>query len=167
VLAGIAVLAGVAQLATACSTGGSHASPGASRAHGGVQQMAAFASCMRSHGETNFYFANPQSTPNPSSTGPVLAFMGYTVPGINPHTAPFPAAMKACKHLLPGGGPQPVSQKQLSNDLKFAACMRSHGYPGYPDPDVQNGQLIEKPLPTSIDTSSPRFQSAQQACGGS
>jgi hypothetical protein len=160
------VLAGAALLAVACSSGGSPASgSAASPAQGNVQKMAVFASCMRSHGEKNFYFANPQGTPSPSATGAALAFRGYIVLGINPHAAPFPAALKACKHLLPGGGPQPVSQKQLSIDLKFAACMRSHGYPAYPDPDVQNGQLIQQPLPASIDTSSPRFQAAAKSCG--
>jgi hypothetical protein len=46
------------------------------------------------------------------------------------------------------------------------ACMHAHGFPGYPEPDVRNGQLIQQPLPASIDTSSPEFQAAEKGCGG-
>ena len=72
--------------------------------------------------------------------------------------------MRACKHLLPGGGPLPVTRQQINNAVKSAACMRAHGFPDYPDPVVQNGGVEEKPLPSSIDTSSAQFQQAQQAC---
>jgi hypothetical protein len=60
-----------------------------------------------------------------------------------------------------------VTQQQIDQLLRFAACMRSRGYPGYPDPVVApNGKGIdEKPLPASIDTSSPQFVAAQKACG--
>lgn len=59
-----------------------------------------------------------------------------------------------------------MTKQQLDQDLKFAACMQAHGFPSYPEPDVQNGQLIQKPLPSSIDTSSPQFEAALKACGG-
>jgi len=57
-----------------------------------------------------------------------------------------------------------VSEAQLRSLIQAAACMRAHGYPDWPDPDVQNGRLIEQPPPPSIDTTSPQFQSAQQTC---
>jgi len=72
--------------------------------------------------------------------------------------------MKACRHLLPFGIPKPMTQQQKDQELEFAACMRSHGYPGYPDPEFQNGGIIERPLPSSIDTASPQFVSAQKTC---
>jgi hypothetical protein len=155
-------LAVAALLATAC--GGSHparsaASPGA----GNVQQLDVFAACMRGHGVLNFYFTNSR----PSSTSPALSVMGHYVTGVNPQTATFVAAMKACKHLLPGGGPPPITQKQIDSMVKFAACMRSHGYPDYPDPIVQNGGVEESPLPSSIDTSSAQFLAAEKTCGNS
>ncbi len=50
--------------------------------------------------------------------------------------------------------------------LSQAACMRAHGYPGYPDPSVQAGGIMRPPLPASIDTSSPRFQAAEKGCQG-
>jgi hypothetical protein len=158
------VLAGTVLLAAACSGGGSHPSGRATPGPGSVQQMDLFAQCMRSHGESNFYFANPQSTPNPSAT--VLSIVGQRVVGIDPKTAQFAAAMRSCKHLLPGGGGQPISQKQLNSLVKEAECMRAHGFPDYPDPErAPNGGVEEQPLPSSIDTSSPQFQAAQKTCG--
>jgi hypothetical protein len=163
-LAALAAGLAAALLAAACSGGGSHPSGSPTPGRGGVQQMDLFAQCMRSHGEPNFYFTNPQSTPNSSAT--VLTFMGYQVIGIDPQTAQFASAMKSCKHLLPGGGPRPVSQQQLNSMVKSAACMRAHGFPDYPDPQRgANGGVEELPLPSDIDTSSPQFLAAQKACG--
>jgi hypothetical protein len=158
--AGLAALALTALLATACS--GAHpAGSGASPAPGNVQQLDVFAACMRGHGVLNFYLSN---SPQTSNTGNELSIMGHYVPGVNPQTAQFGAAMKACKHLLPGGGPSQMTRQQINQLVKFAACMRSHGFPAYPDPVVQNGRVAEKPLPSSLDTSSAQFQQAEQTC---
>jgi hypothetical protein len=160
----IAVAAATALLAAACSGGGSHPPGPATPGPDSVQQMDLFARCMRSHGEPDFYLTSRQFSSNPSAT--VLSIMGYQVSGIDPQTAQFASAMKSCKHLLPGGGGQPMSQKQLNGLVKSAECMRTHGFPDYPDPQrAANGGVEELPLPASIDTSSPQFQAAQKACG--
>jgi hypothetical protein len=157
-------LAAVALLAAACGGGSPGSRPGGP---GLAQQLAEFARCMRGHGEPNFYYANPQSNSSPSTTGPPLGFFGYIVPGIDPNVPPFPAAMNACEHLLPGGGAAPVSQQQQLKDLlKFTACMRAHGFPDFPDPEVQSGGPVIRSLPAGINTSSPQFQAAQKACHG-
>lgn len=158
--AGLAVLPLIALLAVACS-GSPSAAPSASLGPGNVQQLDVFAACMRSHGVLNFYFS---SSPGTSNSNTVLSIMGHYVTGVNPQTSQFGAAMKACKHLLPGGGPHQMTQQQINNAVKFAACMRAHGFPDYPDPVVQNGGVEEKPLPSSIDTNSAQFQQAQQTC---
>lgn len=156
-----AALAGVVLLAVACS-GGSHPA-GSAPAQDITQQLDKFAQCMRSRGVSNFYYSNPNSTPGPSAT--VLSIMGFRVIGVDPRTAQFAWAMKSCKHLLPGGGPRPVTQKQLDSMVKYSACMRAHGFPGYPDPERgPNGGVEEQPLPSSIDTSSPQFLAAEKAC---
>ena len=126
-----------------------------------MQQLDVFAACMRGHGVLNFYFS---SSPGTSNSNTVLSIMGHYVTGVNPRTSQFGVAMKSCKHLLPGGGPSPITQKQIDSLVKFAACMRAHGYPDYPDPVVQNGGVDEQPLPSDIDTSSAQFQAAQQTC---
>jgi hypothetical protein len=159
--AGLAVLPLIALLAAACS-GSPSAAPSASPGPGNVQQLDVFAACMRGHGVLNFFFSNSQQARNSSTA---LSIMGHFVTGVNPQTSQFSTAMKACKHLLPGGGPRPMTRQQIDNLVKFAACMRSHGYPDYPDPIVRNGGVDEQPLPSSIDTNSAQFQAAQQTCG--
>jgi hypothetical protein len=161
-LAGIALLT-VGLLAAACS--GSH-SPAASPSAGRVQQLDTYAQCMRSHGEPDFYFTSKQNLPSSSSSQTVLSILGEAVVGVDPSTPQFQSAMSACKHLLPGGGPPPVTLKQKEQMLQAAACMRSHGFPDYPDPIFPStGGIGEQPLPASIDTSSPQFQAAQTTCG--
>jgi hypothetical protein len=158
-----AALALTALLATACSgahPAGSTASPGP----GNVQQLDVFAACMRGHGVLNFYFSN---APSAADSSTAISIMGHYVTGVNPQTAQFGTAMKACKHLLPGGGPGQMTRQQINNLVKFAACMRSHGFPDYPDPVIQNGGVEEKPLPSSIDTSSARFLAAEKTCNTS
>ncbi len=155
-------LALTALLAAACSgahPAGSTASPGP----GNVQQLDVFAACMRGHGVLNFYFSN---APSAADSSTAISIMGHYVTGVNPQTAQFGTAMKACKHLLPGGGPGQMTRQQINNLVKFAACMRAHGFPDYPDPIVQNGRVGEQPLPSSIDTSSAQFEAAQQKCNG-
>jgi hypothetical protein len=158
--AAVAILAGTALLAAACGgshTAGSTAGPGQRN----VQKAAVFAQCMRAHGEPNFYISGAGSSP--SSTGQVR-ILGYTVTGADPSSAQFAAAMTACRHLLPAAATGPVAQQHLKGELKFAACMRAHGYSAYPDPKMQNGGEWQA-LPAGIDTSSPQFQAAEKACG--
>ena len=131
-----------------------------------MQQLDVFAACMRGHGVLNFYFSGSRS-PGTSNSSTVLSIMGHYVTGVNPQTSQFSVAMKACKHLLPGGGPHQMTRQQIDQMVKFAACMRAHGYPDYPDPIVANGGIDEQPLPSSIDTSSAQFQAAQQTCSNS
>jgi hypothetical protein len=159
-----AVLAAAALLAAGCGGGSHGAGPGASPGQGRLQQLTAFAQCMRGHGEPGFYLENRANAPSSGSDDPELSFMGYVVQNVNPGTTQFAAAMKVCKHLMPGGGPQPITQKQINSMVKSAQCMRAHGYPDYPDPDLQNGRPVGMPLPSDIDTSSPQFEKAQNTC---
>jgi len=48
---------------------------------------------------------------------------------------------------------------------QFVQCMRSHGYPTWPDPSDQNGYNTQPLPPANIDTSSPQLQAAAKACG--
>jgi hypothetical protein len=157
-----AALLGAVLLATACGGSASTVTTSQDR----IQELDAFASCMRSHGEPDFYFTSAQDLPSQGISGDsVLAIMGEYVVGVNPQTSAFQSAMDACKHLLPGGPPKPMTQQQKDEMLRSAACMRSHGYPGYPDPVFRNGGVSEQPLPATIDTSSPQYVAAEKACG--
>jgi hypothetical protein len=157
-----AALAVTALLAAACGGGGSHASGSGQPT---AKQAAAFAQCMRGHGQTDFYPENPQDL---SSTAPTLVLSGHYFTGAS-RSAQFQSAFAACEHLFPGAGtlPPPETKQQIDSQVKSAQCMHAHGFPSYPEPDVQNGRVLTQPLPSSIDTSSPQFQSAAKACNAS
>jgi hypothetical protein len=46
--------------------------------------------------------------------------------------------------------------------MQFASCMRSHGLPGFPDPNAQG--VITGNAGSGLDPGSPQFQKAQQSC---
>jgi hypothetical protein len=87
------------------------------------------------------------------------------------------AARQACQNLLPNalpnGTPQPAQARQA---LTLSRCMRSHGYPRFPDPSPSPpsspGHLwiafdeyfvLEG---TGIDNHSPAFLNTVSGCGG-
>ena len=88
---------------------------------------------MRSHGVPDF--------PGPDSSGriPKIAFgqqVGVSDSRLN-------AAQRACQALWPYQAPtQAQLQQQLTDDLKFAQCMRSHGVPNMPDPTMSDGRVV-------------------------
>jgi hypothetical protein len=159
-LVAVAVLTGAAVLAAACS-GGSHTTgPSTSSGQLTVQEVDAFAQCMRSHGVPSFYFSG-KASPGPGNT-----MFGYSVPAsINMGSPQFQAANNACLHVagVPSAPPAPLTAAQLHSLLKPAECVRAHGYPTYPDP-VVHGEGIYEPTPVGIDTSSAQFQAVLRTC---
>jgi hypothetical protein len=163
-----AVFISVPLCAAACG-GGSGAAPQASQGGSGAEKAVAYADCMRAHGVTNY--------PDP----------GSTVTGFNMGSATFRSARAKCASLSPM---PPVdthaTAQQVRQALASAACIRDHGFPGFPDPIVtstlptpppgppsagsgtagtteySNGILFK--IPGSIDTSSSAFQAAAKAC---
>jgi hypothetical protein len=156
-----AVLAVAALLAAGCGAG---PHPGAGST--GSDQLTAhsvdvYAHCIRSHGVPGFYFS--QTAPA-NSGGPTLKLGPWFAP--DPGTAQFQVASKACQRLFPGGPPQPITERQKEQMLEFAACMRAHGYPSYPDPQFPGGGGVMRPQMSGIDVNSPHFQAAAQTCNG-
>jgi hypothetical protein len=142
-----AALAGTVLLAAGCGSG-PPAGNGPGSGQTPYQQALAYAQCMRAHGDPGF--------PDPSSQG------------LFPHPAgaQYQSASNACGHLLPSQ-PLTAAQKQehVSQALKFSACMRSHGIPGFPDPIVvQGGAAVGFDTPRGIDRNSPSFQAAVHTC---
>lgn len=160
-----AVMAALVGTALLAACGGSHP-PATGTAPGQPtrQQVDAFAQCIRSHGITNFYLSSPNSkNPDP---GHLPIGLGYgVVYGIDVSSPQYQSASNACGHLLPGGAAVPVTSAQLRSMDRAAACMRTHGFPDWPDPDVQNGHLVPSPLPSGADINSPQFQAAIRTCG--
>ena len=132
-----------------------------------------FASCIRSHGVPNF--------PDPSSNGgggvriqqSATAGSGasMTVNGVPVSAPAFQAAQKACAKYVPKGNP--IGATQIRNlrkaALEMANCMRSHGVPNFPDPNVQAGPKGGVAVQINAagggpNPSSPSFQAAQKIC---
>jgi hypothetical protein len=112
---------------------------------------------MRSHGIPDF--PDPKISSNGSGTS--VGMRVGTRGDLNPSNPTFKAASRACRSLQPAGAnPQPQTAQELATDVKFADCMRSHGYPSFPDPDSRG--VFN--LPPAINPNSAQFSSAQNAC---
>lgn len=58
-----------------------------------------------------------------------------------------------------------VSGRGYATALRFAACMRSHGVPQFPDPSAAGGIAIPRGAPgVNVNPHAPAFQSAARAC---
>lgn len=143
-----ATLAAAALLVAACS---STTTPGAGLTY--YQKTLAFAQCVRAHGVPGF--------PDPNSQG---NFLLRSNRGFRMGSPQFESANRACEHLLPNGGaPTTAEVKQATSQaLKFTACMRAHGVPGFPDPVVQNNGISWGNGNTG--GNSPVAQSAHRSC---
>ena len=152
----LAATALIGLLATACGGG---SSPAASVTGGSTRAQAAlaYAGCMRSHGVPDF--------PDPDSDG------NFNI-GSDPVTSQETAANQVCNHLLNVGTGLNAAQTQhaLGQLVKYAQCMRAHGVPNFPDPQLTNGG-IGVPSGFTFDTSglnldqkSPQYQAASKAC---
>lgn len=139
-----------ATTATAPALSGGSASPAPSA--GGKANFVAFVDCMQKYG---VQAQLGQGGRGVSITG-----------GPGPNAPQFQKAQQACQKLLPGGGPQPLSPAQQAQEVKLlvglAACMRSHGYPNFPDPSAQG--VFSLTSASGVDPNSQQFQSAMNTC---
>jgi hypothetical protein len=144
-------IVGVALLA-ACSRANTTAS-GDSPTSSAYQKALAYAQCIRAHGVPSY--------PDPNSKGQFVIQNGSNNPTANVSTTVLNAAAQACQKLLPASMQKPPSgQKVTTAQLQWAACMRSHGEPNFPDP-ASNGSFT---LPPGVNAESPQFQAALKAC---
>jgi hypothetical protein len=116
-----------------------------------------FSGCMRSHGIAAF-----PDTRNPSEFKQAMA------PGTPGTQAPaFQTAQKACAYLLPtqsSSGGEQRTHAQITAFLAFAACIRRHGFPHFPDPTA-SGQLTHEMLSSAgINLHQPAVVQAADAC---
>jgi hypothetical protein len=135
------------------------ATPGATPATSAL----AYSRCMRSHGVADF--------PDPNSNGDVALNAG---PGsdLDFNDPRFKAAEGACRQLEPTHGTPAQQARDYANGLRFAACMRSHGVPAFPDPQPpgtgpvtqSNAAGAGSAGPGGVDPRSPQFAAASAAC---
>jgi hypothetical protein len=139
----------VAQLGSTTTT--THSSPASDAPATNAERMLAFSRCVRGHGVPNF--------PDPDSQGnlPVLTQQDL---GVSKQASL--AAQHACESVLTRGrstGTPQQQQQKLAFGLKVAQCLRTHGFPTFPDPTGSS-----QALPRGIDPSSPQFETAQTTC---
>jgi hypothetical protein len=110
---------------------------------------------MRTHGVPNM--------PEPVVNG---RHVHITVtPGLDPGSPQFIAADKACKHLLPDNGApvgNTITPADQADYLKAVACMRSHGFPDFPDPVFQDNTVTFSSR--TIDPNTSQYKSALAIC---
>jgi hypothetical protein len=124
------------------------------------QQLVRFTECMRSHGEPNIDAVD-------NGTGVGLRLTNH----VDPNSPQFKAATRACAAYAPPGIASGGNPTKLRQELDaFAACMRSHGVPNYPDPKItasgsggHNKVSVQIGGP-GINMKSPQAQRATQAC---
>jgi hypothetical protein len=159
----VAALAGVALLAAACGGSGASATapPGLAGGSNSTDTASgiAYTQCMRAHGVPNF--------PDPSTNAVGKPFTAQSIQqaGVDPSSPRVESAQQACQHLFPPPTTLTPAQRQqlLSQFLRYAACMRAHGVPNFPDPSTSSTGLPTLGLSPSI-VNSPQFQSAAQSC---
>ena len=125
-----------------------------------VPNRAILAACLTSHG----FQAAVGSAGTVANSA--ISIAGVVVSGIaDPRSPQFQAALQACRKYLPAG-PPPLSQAQQAAAAKamlaFASCMRTHGVPGFPDPNSQG--LFPLAGMKGIDPSSPLLLTAFKSC---
>lgn len=150
-----------ALLLAACGGSNKQTSSGASGASHGVVAAANFAKypdCMRSHGVTNF--------PDPQVRGHTVQIK--LDPSVTESPA-FNSAQSVCAHLLPAGGQ--VNRRSAAQErarveglLAFAACIRRHGFPSFPDPSSQGQLTVTMITQAGINLQQPAVQRVGDAC---
>ena len=128
----------------------------------------AYAQCMRSHGVSNF------PDPKPAQNGQGVDWHMPT--GLNVNSSQFQAATKACGPMpdlgsgknTGGANGAPLTAVQQQQYLKWAACIRAHGVPNFPDPTFVDGHpQITMNGPGGAQVNDPggaQMNAAQQAC---
>jgi hypothetical protein len=163
ILASLVAVAAFSLLAAGCGGGGSpRVASGASTTttqngtttrNGTLASAFAFARCMRSHGIPNW--------PDPTSGGffdkSKLRPLGLNVSRVR--------ALEEgpCNIPLPSPQGYTITPADRADYLKAATCMRSHGFPDFPDPTFQNNSL-QTNIPASVNQDAPKFKSAATTC---
>jgi hypothetical protein len=152
---------GVASLGPA---GGASSPMTASHTASAGGHPAVFAACLGRHG---FHAVVVSDVNGASNLGDALRLPGIAITGgVDPQSPQLQAALRACRKYQPGGEPPPLTpavQAEMRQALTaFAACMRRHGVPGFPDPQADGlfapGQLQRLGL------TSPQMRSGAHTC---
>jgi hypothetical protein len=155
-----AALAGCGSSPTGNASGGSPNSSFASLKAAAYKQSA----CMRAHGVPNF--PDPKASENGNHIQVVVS-----VAGLDPSSPQFKHAQAACAYLMPAGnvqnGPSAAQQQaRLQGLIAFIRCLRTHGFPSFPDPDSQGQLSLTAVTKAGINFHQPGLLTAADTCVG-
>lgn len=146
----------------------STSSTDASAGHAGSPGAGAyrFSACMRSHGVSDF--PDPVVHTSTSGAGGTSVSVGIKVTPAETHSPRFKSAQSACQHILPdvkGNGPSPAEQQARTRAMvAFAQCLRTHGFPHFPDPNAQGELSLQTVSGAGIDLHTPALLTAAKGC---
>jgi len=142
----------ISLLAAACGGGSSTTAATTTQLNGPL----AYAHCMHHNGVPDF--------PDPNSSGEIPKDQ---VIALDPSSPQFQAAQRACARII--GAPGQTSTQGPAHTaamLAFARCIRSHGFPSFPDP-TSSGQLTHEMVAgAGINLNQPAVLQAGDACVG-
>ena len=141
---------GVANLgSTTTSISGPSGASGSSGNIEGAQLN--YAKCMQIHGEPDY----PEPVGNPATNAHELG-------KLDPNSPRFQSAEYACRGHLPKGAPVSPREraKVLTEALRFAHCMQTHGMPNWPEPSAR-GYMV---APVGAAADSPTYLKAAKIC---
>ena len=120
-----------------------------------LTRMVDYARCMHANGVPSF--TDPVAVTSPS--GKPGWRIGYSG---NP-TVAILKAEELCKHILPAAAFSDVelTANQQQAWLEWAACIRSHGFPSFPDPTFSRGGVA---VPSLSGEGQTEVGAAQRAC---
>ena len=151
-------IAATVLLAAGCGSSPSSTTPASAPSAGStVAKAVAYTQCMRSHGVPEY--------PEPDSSGQLQKIGSGQQVGVS--DAQLSTATNACQSLWPYQALTPGQQQQeLTDDLKFAQCMRSNGVPTLPDPVATDGKVefVISTSRTGINPESPQILAKAHAC---
>lgn len=160
-----APLLAIAALAGCGSSGGSGRASGAAAGPAGARPFLAaaerYSACMRHHGVPNF--PDPVFFHHGNEAG-----LKLTLTGIDKASPEFQAAQQHCAALLPdkGAGSLDATPAHRQAMLAFARCVRSRGFPRFPDPTSQGQLTPEMVTAAGIDLHQVALLQAGDACVG-
>jgi hypothetical protein len=159
-IAAATVIAACGSSSTSSSgSSGSSDNPTPAQIRQDEQAAVRFADCMRSRGVPSF--PDPMSSPR--------GFKSALDPSSNRSPA-FQSALSVCGPLLPrsrGSNQSDVhSPAEIAEFLAFTRCLRTHGFPSFPDP-TSSGNLTHAMLASAgINLHQPAVVQAADACVG-
>ena len=98
-----------------------------------------------------------------------LATLAVTAAGCGGSTSAAPGVAQlgttAATTTTSSQGGSPTSGSGIEGMRRYAACMRSNGVPGFPDPKSSgNGMSLTIGAPQGITPDSPQFKAAEKSC---